>query len=292
MQPWIDIVRLLRWDKPTGRVFLVFTAQWGVVVGGRGPAPGAPPDVCGVVVLGSLAASAAGCVINDLWDRDLDRQVARTRTRPLAARSLSVAVGLVVLAIAGGCALLAAAYLQPLSLGLCMAAIPVIVVYPACKRFFPVPQLVLSIAWSFAVLVPWSALTQRLDRPAWELAAAVLVWTLGFDTIYALNDREDDLRVGIRSSAIFFGDRTPLVIGLCFALAAGLLGIVGRELGLTWPYWGAWAIAVGLWGHQYQQLQGEGPIPAGRLFQENAIAGGILLGGAVGESLWRAIFLS
>ncbi|HAN45354.1 MAG TPA: hypothetical protein DCQ32_02250 [Cyanobacteria bacterium UBA8156] len=199
---------------------------------------------------------------------------------------------MVVLAIAGGCALLAAAYLQPLSLGLCLAAIPIIVFYPACKRFFPVPQLVLSLAWSFAVLVPWAALTQNLARPAWELAAAVLVWTLGFDTIYALNDREDDVRVGIRSSAIFFGDRTPVVIGLCFAIAAALLGIVGRELDLVWPYWGAWAIAVVLWGRQYQQLRGGGPIPAGQMFQENAIAGGVLLLGAVGDSLWQAIFLS
>jgi len=292
MQPWIDIVRLLRWDKPTGRLILMIPALWALVLAARATDRVPPPDLIAVVVLGSLAASAAGCVINDLWDRDLDRLVARTRTRPLAARSLSVAVGVVVLAIAGGCALLAAAYLQPLSLGLCLAAIPIIVLYPACKRFFPVPQLVLSLAWSFAVLVPWAALTQSLSRPAWELAAAVLVWTLGFDTIYALNDREDDLRVGIRSSAIFFGEQTPTVIGLCLAIAAGLLAVVGRELGLTWPYWGAWAIAVGIWGHQYQQLRGGGPIPAGPMFQEQAIAGGVLLVGAVGDSLWRAIFLS
>ncbi len=292
MQPWIEIVRLLRWDKPTGRLILMIPALWALVLAARATDRVPPPDLIAVVVLGSLAASAAGCVINDLWDRDLDRQVARTRTRPLAARSLPVAVGVGVLAIAGGCALLAASYLHPLSLGLCLAAMPVIVVYPACKRFFPVPQLVLSVAWSFAVLVPWAALTQSLSRPAWELAAAVLVWTLGFDTIYALNDREDDLRVGIRSSAIFFGKHTPTVVGLCLALTAGLLAVVGRELGLAWPYWGAWAIAVGIWGHQYQQLQGGGPIPTGPMFQEQAIAGGVLLLGATGESLWRAIFLS
>ncbi|MFQ3680042.1 MAG: 4-hydroxybenzoate solanesyltransferase [Pseudanabaenaceae cyanobacterium] len=291
MQPWMEIVRLLRWDKPTGRLILMIPALWALVLAARSTHQAPPPDLIAVVVLGSLAASAAGCVINDLWDRDLDRQVARTRTRPLAARSLSIAVGLVVLAIAGGCALLAAAYLQPLSFGLCLAAIPLIVFYPACKRFFPVPQLVLSLAWSFAVLVPWAALTQSLSRPAWELAAAVLAWTLGFDTIYALNDREDDLRVGIRSSAIFLGDRTPLGIGICLAMAAGLLGVVGRELGLTWPYWLAWAIAVGIWGQQYQQLRG-GTVNAGVLFQENAIAGGGLLLGAVLESLWQAIFLS
>jgi 4-hydroxybenzoate polyprenyltransferase len=107
-------------------------------------------------------------------------------------------------------------YLNPLSFWLCVLAVPVILLYPLAKRVFPVPQLVLSVAWGFAVLIPWAAVTDTLELPAWVLWLAVVLWTLGFDTVYAMPDREDDRRVGVNSAALFFGDFTPKFVGFCF----------------------------------------------------------------------------
>jgi len=182
------VIRLLRWHKPAGRLILMLPALWSVVAASKSQQQLPPLQMIVVVILGSLATSAAGCVVNDLWDRDIDPLVARTKTRPLAERSLSIQVGIGVLIVATICAFLLSTYLTPLSFGLCFAAVPVIAIYPACKRFFAVPQLVLSIAWGFAVLIPWSAVTGKLDSYAWELWAAVIAWTMGFDTVYAMSD--------------------------------------------------------------------------------------------------------
>ncbi|MEM6427339.1 MAG: UbiA family prenyltransferase, partial [Cyanobacteria bacterium P01_D01_bin.128] len=150
---WMSVVRLLRWDKPAGRLILMIPALWAVFLATlsyrvAGETVQRFPDLVliGVVVLGTLATSAGGCVVNDLWDRDIDDKVERTKNRPLAARALSVKVGLVVALIAFLCAWGLAGYLNPVSFWLCVAAVPVIVLYPLAKRVFPVPQLVLSIA--------------------------------------------------------------------------------------------------------------------------------------------------
>lgn len=147
---WFTIIRLLRWDKPAGRLILMIPALWAVFLaaGGKPPVP-----LVGVIVLGTLATSAAGCVINDLWDKDIDPQVQRTSSRPLASRALSVKTGIVVAFVAMCCAGVLALYLNSLTFWLCVAAIPVIVFYPSAKRVFPVPQLILSIAWGFGVLI-------------------------------------------------------------------------------------------------------------------------------------------
>lgn len=205
---WLTIVRLLRWNKPEGRLILMIPALWAVLLA----AEGKPPlPLVGVIVLGSLATSAGGCVANDLWDRDIDPQVERTRDRPLASRALSVRVGFVVALVAFLCACGLALYLNPFTFWLCVAAVPVILLYPGAKRVFPVPQLVLAIAWGFAVLISWSAVscgtdpaaTACLGNDTWLLWGATVLWTLGFDTIYAMPDREDDRRIGINSSALF-----------------------------------------------------------------------------------------
>jgi 4-hydroxybenzoate polyprenyltransferase len=159
-------------------------------------ADGRPPgSLVGAIVLGTLATSATGCVINDLWDRDIDPFVERTRSRPLASRALTVQTGIGVALISLGLAAILALYLNPLSFWLCVAAVPVIICYPLAKRFFRVPQLVLSIAWGFAVLISWSAVDE-LELATGLLWGAVLLWTMGFDTVYAMSDREDDLRLG------------------------------------------------------------------------------------------------
>lgn len=280
---WMVIIRLLRWHKPEGRLILMVPALWAVFLA----AAGKPPlPLVGVIILGSLATSAAGCVVNDLWDRDIDPQVERTRDRPLASRALSIKVGIFVGITALACAAVLAFYLNPLSFWLSVAAVPVILLYPGAKRVFPVPQLVLSIAWGFAVLISWSAVTKNISTSTWLLWGATVLWTLGFDTIYAMSDRQDDKRIGINSSALFFGNYAPTAIGIFFAGTIILLTGEGFLLNLNIFFWISLIIATCSWFWQYIRLtKSELPNPVyGEMFRQNVWIGFLLLAGMIAGS--------
>jgi 4-hydroxybenzoate polyprenyltransferase len=277
---WLKIVRLLRWDKPEGRLILMIPALWAVFLAAKATPP---IPLVGVIVLGTLATSAAGCVVNDLWDRDIDPQVERTRNRPLASRVLSIQVGIAVGLVALLCAFGLSLYLNQLSFWLCVAAVPVILLYPGAKRVFPVPQLVLSIAWGFGVLISWSAVTGSLDRATWLLWGATLLWTLGFDTVYAMSDREDDKRIGVNSSALFFGKYAPEAIAVFFAGTVLLLGWMGVVMQLHLSFWIALGLTAAGWIWQYIRLRDpQLPNPAyGQIFRQNVWLGFLLLGGMI-----------
>jgi 4-hydroxybenzoate polyprenyltransferase len=280
---WLVIIRLLRWHKPEGRLILMIPALWAVFLA----ASGKPPlPLVGVIALGTIATSAAGCIVNDLWDRDIDPQVERTRLRPLASRALSIKVGIVIAIVAMFCAAVLAFYLNPLSFWLCVAAVPVILLYPGAKRVFPVPQLVLSIAWGFGVLISWSAVTQNLSQATWLLWGATVMWTLGFDTVYAMSDREDDRRINVNSSALFFGDRAPLAIGIFFAATIFLLAWLGVLMHLKYAFWISLAIAAVGWVWQYLQLiKKDLPNPVyAEMFKQNVWIGFIVLAGMIAGS--------
>jgi 4-hydroxybenzoate polyprenyltransferase len=276
----LTVMRLLRWDKPAGRLILMIPALWAVFLAGRGTPP-AP--LVGVIILGTLATSAAGCVVNDLWDRDIDPEVERTRTRPLADRSLTVQTAIGIAFICFICAAILAFYLNPLSFWLSVAAVPIIICYPLAKRVFPVPQLVLSIAWGFGVLISWSAEASYLETATWLLWAATVFWTLGFDTVYAMSDRDDDLRLGVNSSAIFFGDFSANAVGIFFVLTSIFLGATGINLHLSWGFWLTIFMAAIFWIGQYNQLrQKDLPKPVyGQIFRQNVWVGFILLAGMI-----------
>lgn len=277
---WLTIVRLLRWDKPEGRLILMLPALWAVFLAARGMPP---LPLVGVIVLGTFATSAAGCVVNDLWDRDIDPQVERTRKRPLASRALSIKVGIAVVLISLCCAFGLSLYLNRLSFWLCVAAVPVILLYPGAKRVFPVPQLVLSIAWGFGVLISWSAVNARLEQPTWLLWGATIFWTLGFDTIYAMSDRADDRRIGINSSALFFGKYAPEAIGIFFAGTVFLLSWLGILMQLHISFWIALTAATVAWIWQYIRLR-DPQLPNcvyNDMFRQNVWIGFVLLAGMI-----------
>jgi 4-hydroxybenzoate polyprenyltransferase len=284
---WAIIFRLLRWHKPEGRLILMLPALWAVFLASDGY-----PNwiLVGVIILGSLATSAAGCVVNDLWDRNIDPQVERTKHRPLASRALSIQVGFVVMLVAFLCAYGLTFFLNPLTFWLCVAAVPVIVMYPAMKRVFPIPQLVLAIAWGFAVLISWTAVScgggnglSCLAQPMWLLWGATILWTLGFDTVYAMSDREDDRRIGVKSSALLFGKFVPQAIAVFYTGAALILAQLGLEMQLGWPFWCSWAIAALVWAWQYFRLTAP-RIPHGFYaagFRQNVGIGFVLLAGMI-----------
>lgn len=283
---WFAIIKLLRWDKPEGRLILMIPALWAVFLAAQGkPSLG----LVTIIIAGSLATSAAGCVVNDLWDRNIDPQVQRTRTRPLADRSLTIRVGLVVAFIAFACAFGLSRFLNPLSFGLCVAAVPVIICYPLAKRIFPVPQLVLAIAWGFSVLISWSAAVGNLTTGTWLLWAATVLWTLGFDTIYAMPDRPDDRRLGINSSALFFGRYAEAAIAVFLVGTVICLGLLGYRLNLHFGYWTALGLSTYLWWRQIYRLRRANLVPSayGQLFRQNVWIGLLLLLGMITGCLLR-----
>jgi 4-hydroxybenzoate polyprenyltransferase len=278
------IYRLLRWDKPAGRLILMIPALWGVFLASGGSPPIA---LVTIMVIGTFATSAAGCVINDLWDRNIDPLVERTRKRPLASRELTVPVAIVTCVVGLACAWGLTFFLNTFTFWLCVAAVPVIALYPGAKRVFPVPQLVLSIAWGFAALIAWSAVRGTLDPQAWLLWSATVCWTLGFDTAYALSDKEDDLKIGVKSSAIFFGQFAAEAVGLFFLGTAILMTILAYQMNLGAGLYAAIFVSGVLWFREYRQLKiGKEPGRFMRIFNENVTIGFILLAGMIGGTIF------
>ena len=239
---------LLRWDKPSGRLILLIPAGWSLWL-----LPAAPPPapLVGWIVLGGLAVSGAGCIANDLWDRRIDPLVERTRSRPLASGRIGVASALTLL---GLCLLAALAVvlvgLPPAHRGLCLAlaiaALPPVLLYPSAKRWFAFPQAVLALCWGFAVLIPWAAARGPLQAGGWPLLAtwlATVLWTFGFDTVYAMADRTDDAAIGVRSSALSLGAAAPRAVALCYGATAVLLASAAAWRGVQAIFWPVWALA-------------------------------------------------
>jgi len=241
------LLELVRWHRPSGRLILLIPAGWALWLNPQAPPP-AP--LVGWIVLGGLAVSAAGCIANDLWDRRIDALVERTRNRPLASGRVGLPTAFALLLVCLLAALLVVLALPQAVRGLCLAlalaTLPPVLLYPSAKRWFPYPQLVLALCWGFAVLIPWAAASGTLAG-GWPLLLvwlATLAWTFGFDTVYAMSDRDDDRQLGVRSSALSLGKTAPMVVAGCYALTAAALAGAALLRGLGGSgFWLAWAIA-------------------------------------------------
>ena len=276
---WLE---LLRWHKPSGRLILLIPAGWALWLQPQSPPP---PQLVGWIVLGGLAVSGAGCIANDLWDRRIDPQVERTRHRPLADGRVKPGTAIALLLLCLLLALLVVLALplaqRMVCLALAVAALPPVLLYPSAKRWFPLPQLVLAICWGFAVLIPWAAASGSLAGLPLALTwIATLVWTFGFDTVYAMADREDDQRLGVRSSALFLGAAAPTVIALCYAVTAAALAAAAMLRGIaTAEFWCPWLLAAA--AMQWEAFQLRRPDPPrslfGRHFAHQVRLGALLL---------------
>lgn len=246
---WLE---LLRWHRPSGRLILLIPAGWALWLN---PAAPPPPALVAWAVVGGLAVSGAGCIANDLWDRRIDRRVERTRSRPLAEGRVSVATALALLVLCLLLALLVVLALpaaaRPRLLLLAVATLPPVLLYPSAKRWFALPQLVLALCWGFAVLIPWTAAatlgSPAVDGPATLLLVwlATVTWTYGFDTVYAMSDREDDRALGVRSSALSLGAAAAPVVALCYGATATMLALAAQLRGIATPlFWLAWLVAA------------------------------------------------
>jgi 4-hydroxybenzoate polyprenyltransferase len=275
-----EYARLARLDRPIGIWLLLWPVLWALWIAGQGrPAP----RVLIVFVLGVFTMRAAGCVINDLADRDIDPQVRRTRERPLAARRVSPMEAMVLFALLCAGALALVLQLDALTFKLSLVGAALTVSYPFVKRFFPLPQLYLGISFGgWGVPMAFGAQSGQVPRIAWVIFMAAVVWAVIYDTLYAMVDREDDLKVGVRSTAIAFADMDRVMIGTLQVLMLAALGLVGRTLGFGRWYFGGLGVAAVTFAYQQWLIRGRDPQQCLRGFLNNnytgiAIFTGILL---------------
>jgi len=239
---------LMRLDKPIGAFLLLWPTLWALWLAGQGqPARG----VVVIFVLGVFLMRSAGCVINDIADRNFDPYVARTRQRPLAARRIAVREAVVVLIVLCLTAFALASLLNTLTVLLSLPALALAISYPFMKRFHHLPQVHLGAAFGWSIPMAFAALTGAVPLLAWLLFAANVVWSVVYDTMYAMVDREDDLQVGTKSTAILFGVRDRRIIGRLQLLLLVLLVLVGLLGGLGWAYYAGLFAAT--WFALYQQ---------------------------------------
>ncbi|HEX6144943.1 MAG TPA: 4-hydroxybenzoate octaprenyltransferase [Geminicoccaceae bacterium] len=265
---------LARWDRPIGTWLLLIPCWWSTAL-----APGPLRlDLFVLFAIGAVAMRGAGCVINDFWDRDLDGRVERTRNRPLAsgAVSLPAAFAFVLLQCLVGLAVLL--QLDPFAVLVGFASVPLIVIYPLMKRVTWWPQAFLGITFNWGALVGWAAVTGGLASPALLLYAAGFLWTLGYDTIYAHQDKVDDALVGVRSSARYLGPATRRWLWIFYAGTLLLLALAGAAAG-TGPGFYVGLLAVGAhFAWQVRTLEADEPTNCLRRFRSNRDAGLLVLG--------------
>lgn len=230
-EKWQPFAVLLRLDRPIGWWLLLLPGWWGIVLGANGIIGSdwqfnmysSDLRLMFLFFIGAIVMRGAGCIINDLWDRDLDGQVERTKNRPIAAGQVSVFHAIVLAFFLFFCGFIILLQTSMITIGLGLLCIPLIIAYPLMKRFTWWPQAFLGITFNMGALMGWSAAVHELRLEAVILYVAGICWTMGYDTIYACQDREDDALVGIKSTARLFANNAPFWIGLFYLLTIGLL---------------------------------------------------------------------
>ena len=270
---------LIRLDRPIGILLLLWPGLWALWIAGNGEPPW---WIVLIFIAGTALMRSAGCAINDYADRDLDGHVQRTRQRPLASGRVTPREALFVAALLALAAFLLVLFLNPKTILMSFIAVTLAALYPFMKRYTHMPQLVLGMAFGWAVPMAFTALQNQVPPVAWVLFAATVVWALIYDTMYAMVDRSDDLKIGIKSTAILFGRHDRVIIALLQRFMLGLLWWAGTLAGRGEWYWLGLAVAALLF--LYQQW----------LIREREAAAcfrGFLNNNQVGMALFAGIFL-
>jgi len=251
--------QLMRLDRPIGIALLLWPTLWALWIAAR-MLPGA--DLAGtlaplpslkllaVFIAGTVVMRSAGCVINDFADRDIDPHVKRTRGRPLAARRISPQEALVLFGVLVAMALWLVMRLDTLTVYYSFVGAALTLSYPFMKRFFALPQFYLGAAFGWAVPMAFVATLGTVPRTGWLVFIATLLWSGVYDTLYAMVDRDDDLKLGVQSTAIAFGDMDTLIVGVMQVMVLGALVMAGRLVGMEWPFYASLVVAAGFFAWQ------------------------------------------
>jgi 4-hydroxybenzoate polyprenyltransferase len=281
---WNAYWRLMRFDRPIGILLLLWPTLWALWIAGAGS-----PSIVNVLIFctGVVLMRAAGCIINDVADRGFDPHVERTRARPLAAGELTVRAALVLFAVimlsAFGLVLLTNALTVKLALAGAMLAAS----YPYFKRFTHLPQVVLGVAFGWGIPMAFSAETGQVHAIAWWLFSINVVWVVIYDTLYAMVDRDDDLRIGIKSTAILFGAWDLAVLRLLMVLMVLMLAWLGPEMQFGPAWYLAVAVTAMLFGLQQWRIRQRDPQACFQAFLHNNRVGMVIFAGIVIDYLLR-----
>ena len=276
--------KLMRLDKPIGILLLMWPTLWALWVAGAGrPALG----VVAIFVVGTVLMRSAGCVINDYADRDFDGHVERTRHRPLAARRVTPKEAL---ALAAGLALLSFLLVLPLNALTIALSVPAVFLagsYPFTKRFLAIPQAYLGIAFGFGIPMAFAALQGEVPMVAWVMLLGNVFWAVAYDTEYAMVDRPDDLKIGIKTSAITFGRFDVAAVMICYGLTLALLGWVGLTTGGGLFFMAGLAVAAGIMVYHYTLIRERDRPKCFKAFLHNNWVGAAIFAGWVVDYLLR-----
>jgi 4-hydroxybenzoate polyprenyltransferase len=278
-----EYARLMRLHRPIGIWLLLWPALWGLWIAGEGRPD---PRILLLFVAGVVVTRSAGCVINDYADRDFDPRVARTRDRPLAAGRVAPAEALFLFVALGLVAVWLALQLDPYAQLFAVAGAVLAVTYPWLKRIVHVPQFYLGVAFGWSIPMAFAALTGTVPRIAWLLLAAVVLWAAVYDTMYAMVDREDDERIGVKSTAILFGEADRLLIAIMMAMMLFALFLAGEEAGRGFWYRGGLGAAALFFLYQLGLIRGRRPDACFRAFNNNHYVGMVVFIGLALDYLY------
>lgn len=276
--------KLMRLDKPIGILLLLWPTLWALWLSSLGR-----PDwlVVWVFVLGTVLMRSAGCVINDYADRDFDRHVERTKERPLTAGRVSNREALILFASLSLAAFALVLMLDiPKVIWLSLPALFLAASYPYTKRFFAIPQAYLGIAFGFGIPMAYAAHTNGVPATAWWLLLANVFWAVAYDTEYAMVDREDDLKIGIKTSAITFGRFDVAAVMGCYAATLGIIAWLGYQLHMTWLFYAGLVVAGAIFGLHYTWIRGRERMACFKAFLHNNYAGLAIFVGIAGDFLF------
>ncbi len=279
--------KLVRLDRPIGILLLLWPTMWALWLAAR-RAP--PPVILWVFVLGTVLMRSAGCAVNDWADRRYDKHVERTRGRPLAAGTIQPWEALVVAAVLAAAAFGLIVRLNPLVIRLSFVAVAIAIIYPFTKRFFWMPQAWLGIAFGFGIPMGFAALTGRVPPLAWALLGANVFWTVAYDTEYAMVDRDDDVRLGMRTSAILFGRHDVRAVMACYALFIASLVAIGAWQRYGVLYYAGVALAAGIATSHYFMIRDRSRAGCFRAFLHNNWVGAAVFAGIVADNVaWHHV---
>lgn len=277
-------VSLTRLDKPIGIALLLWPTLDALWLAARGW-PGMLLTT--LFTVGTVLMRSAGCAINDVADRRFDAHVERTSGRTLAQGEIAVWEAITVAIVLAACAALTLLLLHRATIPLALVAVLISASYPYTKRFFPMPQAYLGIAFSFGIPMAFAAVLGYVPARAWLLLCANLFWVIAYDTEYAMVDRRDDLRIGIRSSAILFGRADVLAVASCYAIYLGMLAAIARSEGLGWSFAIGWMVALACALVHVMWIRGRDPQQCFRAFRHNHWLGLSIFAGIVGDFALR-----
>lgn len=237
----------MRLDRPIGTLLLLWPTLWALWLAGDGQPD---PTIVLIMLIGTIVMRSAGCVINDFADRKIDVHVSRTRNRPLAAGDLTVGKAISLFALLVLIAGWLVTRLNSLSILISLFALLVTVLYPFSKRVTHLPQMMLGVAFSMGIPIAYAALTRHLPIECWLLVAANFSWIVAYDTYYAMADRDDDLLIGVKSTAILFGSADRSMILILQLLALMILTFIGFNQSLNWHFFVSIVLAIGIVAYQ------------------------------------------